>query len=106
VTEVERICLAALEQPPGQTAAFLADACRGDEVLRRDVDSLLAQSLRAEHFMEQPAIAEAGALAGLSGLGIRQHIGHYHIVGKLGAGGMGEVYRTIRTINGVFAPVG
>jgi len=93
VTEVDRICLAALEQPISERAAFVADACRGDEVLRRDVESLLAQALRAEPFMEKPAVAGAGALVGLSGLDIGQDIGAYHIVAKLGTGGMGEVYR-------------
>lgn len=67
MTEVDRICLAALERPIGERAAFLADACRGGEVLRRELESLLAQ------------------LAGLSGLGIGQHIGPYRI--ELGAEG-------------------
>jgi hypothetical protein len=40
---VERLYHAALAQPVGDRAAFLAKACAGDEELRREVESLLAQ---------------------------------------------------------------
>ena len=37
----ERIFHAALERPVEARAAFLAEACAGDDALRRDVQSLL-----------------------------------------------------------------
>lgn len=41
--EILRLGQAALERPMASRAAFLAEACGGDETLRREVESLLAQ---------------------------------------------------------------
>jgi hypothetical protein len=51
--EVERLCHAALARPPDRRASFLADECRDDEELRREVESLLAQQDAAETFLER-----------------------------------------------------
>jgi serine/threonine-protein kinase len=40
---IEELYQAALQHPAHGRAAFLAEACAGDEALRRDIDSLLAQ---------------------------------------------------------------
>jgi hypothetical protein len=34
---IERICQAALDRPVAERAAIVAEACRGDEALRREV---------------------------------------------------------------------
>src|SRR5262245_7622793 len=49
---VERICRAALDRPPAERAAYLAEACAGDESLRREVASLLAFETKAQSFIE------------------------------------------------------
>jgi hypothetical protein len=41
--QVERLYHAALEREPGEQARFLAEACFGDEELRREVEVLLQQ---------------------------------------------------------------
>ena len=89
---------AALEIEKGARAAFVTEACAGDEVLRREVESLLALEGNAENFMENSALeAVAAQLAkeqfpiGVLNPGTK--LGSYEIRGTLGAGGMGEVYR-------------
>ena len=61
--EVEDLCHAALACHGEERMAFLADACRDDDELRREVESLLAQQSNAEAFMRVPAAALAGSAA-------------------------------------------
>jgi eukaryotic-like serine/threonine-protein kinase len=49
--KIEQVCNAALEREPSQREAFLAQACRGDDDLRREVESLLAQEKSAERYL-------------------------------------------------------
>ena len=91
---IERLWNAALELAQPDRAAFLAEACEGDEELRREVESLLRFDLRAKHFIESPALevaAKAQAEAKEETL-IGRMIGHYRILSLLGEGGMSEVY--------------
>jgi eukaryotic-like serine/threonine-protein kinase len=89
---------AALQYEESRRAAFLHDACAGDEVLRGEVESLLAYEGKAENFLEVPAlevvakqIVESHALRMVMRSGTK--LGPHEILAPLGAGGMGEVYR-------------
>lgn len=102
---VERIYNAALECTEDQRAAMLASACGNDEALRREVESLLHYSHHAEQAFETPALevlAQAVAVdLSARGASVRDRmigarVGQYRIVGKLGTGGMGDVYRASR----------
>jgi eukaryotic-like serine/threonine-protein kinase len=91
--DVERICQAALEQEPSARAAFLGEACAGDDDLRRDVESLLAHESGATGFLSTPAVAVADRLSGSSPSLIGGRVGSYQVLALIDAGGMGEVYR-------------
>src|SRR5262245_45120518 len=96
---IERLYHEALERAPGEREAFLAEACEGDEVLLREVESLLNFDSRAERFIEAPALevaARARAGAEEETL-IGQTLGHYRILSLLGEGGMSEVYLALDT---------
>jgi eukaryotic-like serine/threonine-protein kinase len=83
--KVERIYNAALERPETERAAFLREACGGDEELRRDLESRLGYAQGAGEFLE-PSAPEASALAA------GDFVSCYRVISKLGEGGMGEVY--------------
>src|SRR5262245_2724929 len=59
---VERLYHTALERDTDERAAFLADACAGDEALRCEIESLLRCDARAENFIEAPALEVAARL--------------------------------------------
>ena len=92
---IEDICEAALERHPDERAAFVAAACRDDEVLRREVAALLAHAPNAERFLATPIGDVAAQILGdqESGSLVGRQIGAHTIISLLGAGGMGEVYR-------------
>jgi len=57
--QVAQLHRAVLEHEPSQRAAFLQQACAGDEGLRLEVESLLAYEREAEGFIEAPALEVA-----------------------------------------------
>src|SRR5689334_12730752 len=88
---VAAICDAALNLAGPARAEYVERACRGDQDLRREVEALLAKTGEARGFLSAPAAIVTGAppSADLTG----QRIGEFEIVARLGAGGMGVVYR-------------
>ena len=96
--KIEQLYHSALEQLPAQYDRFLAEACLGDAELRAEVESLLAQSGGTERLLDQTAWAEAGELAATrTVLTPGARLGPYQILGPLGEGGMGKVYRGLDT---------
>ena len=92
---VERLYHAALARPADKRAAFLAEACVGDETLRRKVESLLAQGVSAAGGFTQGAVVAAADLVSDVGQSVLtgRRLGAYQILAPIAAGGMGEVYR-------------
>jgi eukaryotic-like serine/threonine-protein kinase len=85
---IEGLYHEAAARPPGERRAFLEQACPGDAKLRDEVISLLDHAPEEEATMTVP-------LAGRIKEG--STLGHYKVEQRLGAGGMGEVFRATDT---------
>src|SRR5262249_25771973 len=90
--QVDQLLQDAMEREPAERAAFLAEACGGDDELRLEVESLLIWGERAESFFETPPADVAADWLAAKESRAGQMIGHYRIERRLGAGGMGVVY--------------
>ncbi len=104
--QLDRLFHSALERAPEERAAFLDQACAGDQQLRREVEVLIAAHERAGSFIEKPALeVEAWSLANQRGDAgnesmLGKTVGRYRVLAPLGVGGMGEVYLAQDTVLG------
>ena len=58
-SQVKEILDAAIRQKPEERAAFLDEACNGDNGVRGEVESLLSSFGRADGFMEKGVVESA-----------------------------------------------
>ncbi|HWS56037.1 MAG TPA: protein kinase, partial [Pyrinomonadaceae bacterium] len=96
--QIEEVFQTALDLAPEERAAFLAQACAGDEAMREQVAALVGQFERASSLDEQsrasldesqlfaaPPVDETDPMEG-------RRVGAYQLVREIGRGGMGAVY--------------
>ena len=84
--EVKKVLAGALERTPEERRVYLDESC-ADPGLRREVESLIsAHEEGHSSFLGLPTVAPARLQEGIK-------LGQYTILARIGAGGMGEVYR-------------
>ncbi len=93
---IKTLFAAALEVPESERAGLLALESNGDAALIEEVVSLLASHEATGDFLESPAPEMSASVYAALDDHVGERIGAYRIVGTLGTGGMGDVFRAVR----------
>lgn len=88
LARVLRLCEEALSRDGPERLAYLADACGGDDI-RREVEALV---VRADE-TDDGFLATAAWQHTQPELTLGQRLGPYEVIGSIGCGGMGAVYK-------------
>src|SRR3954467_14522180 len=93
--QVEALFAAALEQPASLRQPFIAARCGADAGLREEVASLVNAAEQSQDFLATPALDVFARQISREGWSVSRgdRIGAYVVTERIGAGGMGEVWR-------------